>query len=136
MTRTADPVLQLHHLTRRFGDLAALSNVDIAVAAGSRHALIGSNGAGKTTLLQLVAGTLRPTSGTVIFRGQDITGLPTWRRARLGIGRAFQTPATLPTLTVTDNVIAGGWPHPTRPRRPPPLPGAGRTRRGAAGQRR
>jgi len=96
MTPPADPVLRLHHLTRHFGDLAALSNVDIAVAAGSRHALIGSNGAGKTTLLQLVAGTLRPTSGTVIFRGQDITGLPTWRRARLGIGRAFQTPATLP----------------------------------------
>jgi branched-chain amino acid transport system ATP-binding protein len=117
-TPTIGPVLAVHGLTRRFGHLTALSNVDLAVAAGSRHALIGPNGAGKTTLLHLIAGTLHPSSGRITFHDRDITRLPAHRRARLGIGRAFQTPAALTTLSVADNLIAGAWPHTRHPHRP------------------
>src|SRR5205814_8403784 len=82
----------LHYAHRR---LAAVDGVDLRVSVGARQALIGPNGAGKTTLLHLLAGTLRPTGGRIRFAGRDITGAGPARRARLGIGRSFQTPALL-----------------------------------------
>jgi len=78
--------------------------VSIEVTVGARHAVIGPNGAGKTTLLNLIAGTLRPTSGTITFGGHAITTLPAYARARHGIGRTWQHPAVFARLSVADNL--------------------------------
>ena len=105
------PLLSACGLTRRFGSLLAVDHVNLALAAGDRHALIGPNGAGKTTLLNLLAGTARPTAGRVILAGRDITRTTPARRARLGIGRTFQTPAVLESLTALDNLVVAAWRH-------------------------
>ena len=108
--------LSVVDLTVRFGAVAALNRVDLAVAEGERRALIGPNGAGKTTLLDVIAGELRPTQGSVHLGGRDATSLPPWRRARLGLGRTFQRSTLFSQLTVAENVtlavrarIRGGW---------------------------
>jgi branched-chain amino acid transport system ATP-binding protein len=98
-------LLALNGLGRRFGGLAAVHDVSIELATGTRHALIGPNGAGKTTLVNLIAGTLRPTSGTIVFNGHDITRQSGPARARLGIGRTWQHPAVFGRLTVTANLL-------------------------------
>ncbi len=97
-------LLHLDQIGRQFGGLAAVRDITLDVTAGSRHALIGPNGAGKTTLVNLIAGTLRPSSGTITFDGRDITRLPTTARARAGIGRTWQHPAIFSRLTVTANL--------------------------------
>ena len=91
-------------LTVRFGALAALNCVDVEVRSGERRAVIGPNGAGKTTLLNVIAGELRPTEGSVRLGGRDATALPTWRRARLGLGRTFQRSTLFGQLTVAENI--------------------------------
>ena len=91
-------------LTVRFGAVAALDRVDLEVASGERHALIGPNGAGKSTLLNVIAGELRPAAGSVRLGKRDATSLPTWRRARLGLGRTFQRSTLFGQLTVAENV--------------------------------
>lgn len=91
-------------LTVRFGAVAALDRVDLAVASGERRALIGPNGAGKTTLLNVIAGELRPETGSVRIGHRDATSLPPWRRARLGLGRTFQRSTLFSQLTVAENV--------------------------------
>ena len=91
-------------LTVRFGAVAALSGVSIAVSAGERRALIGPNGAGKTTLFNVIAGEQRPDHGAVALGGRDATNLPPWRRARLGLGRTFQRSTLFGKLTVADNL--------------------------------
>lgn len=83
-------IIETQELTLRFGPLIAVAGVNLDVRAGDIHAIIGPNGAGKTTLLNLIAGSLRPTSGSIRFCGQDITRLPIHRRAMLGISRSFQ----------------------------------------------
>jgi len=100
-------LLELHGVSRRFGELRAVDDVTLTVAEGARHALIGPNGAGKSTLFNLVGGALRPGTGTIRYAGQDITGLPEWRRARLGIARTFQHSSLLLSCTVLDNVLVG-----------------------------
>ncbi|NTV65015.1 MAG: ABC transporter ATP-binding protein [Oscillochloris sp.] len=100
----SDTIIQAVGLTRHFGGLRAVDGVDIAVAAGSMHAIIGPNGAGKTTLFNLLSGYLKPTSGRVLLRGRDITRLPLHRIAHLGIGRSFQITNVFPNLTVLENV--------------------------------
>lgn len=118
-------ILQLDGVTRTFGTLRAVDGVSLTVAEGARHALIGPNGAGKSTLFNLVGGSLRPTGGTVRFAGRDITGLPEWRRARLGISRTFQHSSVLLHCTVAENVLIGvqreagvaGWVLPVPRRR-------------------
>jgi branched-chain amino acid transport system ATP-binding protein len=97
-------LLHLDAVSRRFGGVDALQALDLDVAAGSRHAVIGPNGAGKTTLLNLIAGSLRPTSGRIIFDGQDITRVSAPARARGGVGRTFQHPAIFGRLTVAANL--------------------------------
>ena len=77
------------------------------VAAGEIVGLFGPNGAGKTTLFNIIAGGLRPNSGTVWLHGRDVTALPAWRRARLGIGRTFQVTRPFRDLTALENVLAG-----------------------------
>jgi branched-chain amino acid transport system ATP-binding protein len=96
--------LSVAGLTVRFGAVAALDNVDLEVASGERRAVIGPNGAGKTTLLSVIAGELRPASGTVRLGKRDATSLPAWRRARLGLGRTFQRSTLFSQLTVAENV--------------------------------
>lgn len=105
------PVLDLTHLTRRYGSLTAVDDVSLRLPAGARHAVIGPNGAGKTTLLNLIAGTDRPDHGTIALDGADITRTATALRSRLGIARSFQQPTVISELTVLDNVVLAGWPH-------------------------
>lgn len=100
-------LLEVSGLRKRFGGLKAVDGVDLAVQPGERRAVIGPNGAGKTTLFNLITGYLRPDAGTVTFGGQDVTGLPTHRVSRAGIGRAFQITSIFPGLTVHDNVQLG-----------------------------
>ena len=115
------PVLQVEQLGRRFGSITALHDVSIQVTAGARHAVIGPNGAGKTTLINLIAGTLRPTSGTIRLAGHDITGVPAYLRARQGIGRTWQHPAVFARLSVADNVTLALPTTDTRSRTEPVL---------------
>ena len=92
-------------VSRSFGGLTALSNVDLSLEPGERHAIIGPNGAGKTTLFNLIAGELAPTAGRISVFGQDVTRLPPERRAALGLARTFQVNTLFPNLTATENVL-------------------------------
>jgi branched-chain amino acid transport system ATP-binding protein len=98
------PILSVRGLSRRFGGLTAVSNVDFDLPAGELHAIIGPNGAGKTTFFNVISGFLRPSSGTVRFNGEDITGLPTHRISQLGMARTLQIKSVFNGLTVHDNV--------------------------------
>ena len=98
-------VLEAVHLVRDFGGVRAVNDVSLAVRHGTLTGLIGPNGAGKSTLLALLAGTLRPSSGTIIYQGQDITGMPAFRRARLGLVRTFQLASEFKRLTVLENLL-------------------------------
>ena len=97
-------LLETRGLTKRFGQLAAVQKMSLQVAPGERHALIGPNGAGKTTLFHLISGRVRPTEGSVSFRGADITGLAPHKIARLGMARSFQITNIFPRLSVRENV--------------------------------
>jgi branched-chain amino acid transport system ATP-binding protein len=100
-------LLATRGLDRRFGGVHAVRGVDIEVSPGEIVGLFGPNGAGKTTLFNLIAGSFRPDSGQVMLHGKDITGLPAWRRARLGIGRTFQVTRPFRDLTAIENLLAG-----------------------------
>jgi branched-chain amino acid transport system ATP-binding protein len=97
-------ILETKNLRREFGALIAVADVSIKVKAGSFHSIIGPNGAGKTTFFNLLSGNLKPTSGQVIFKGNDITKLPLHKTAHLGIGRSFQITNIFPSLTVIENI--------------------------------
>ena len=97
-------ILETHDLRKDFGGLVAVADVSIKVRTHSLHSIIGPNGAGKTTFFNLLSGNLQPTSGRVVFKGQDITRLPVHRTAHLGIGRSFQITNVFPSLTVLENV--------------------------------
>ena len=100
-------ILETRGLTRAFGGLMAVDHVDFAVHEGELRAIIGPNGAGKTTFFNLITGVLPPTHGQILFRGEDITGLPVHRISQKGIARTVQVTSIFPTLTVTDNVWLG-----------------------------
>jgi branched-chain amino acid transport system ATP-binding protein len=100
-------VLEARGLDKRFGGLHAVRGVDIEAATGELVGLFGPNGAGKSTLFNLIAGALRPGAGTIRLHGEDVTALPAWRRARLGIGRTFQVTRPFRDMTVLENVLAG-----------------------------
>jgi branched-chain amino acid transport system ATP-binding protein len=101
------PILAAAGIRRRFGALVVLDGVDFAVGAGDAVGIVGPNGAGKTTLLNVLSGALRPSAGTVSFRGADVTRASVARRCRLGIGRAHQVPRPFGDLTVFENVYVG-----------------------------
>lgn len=88
-------LIETRNLTKRFGGLAAVNNVDFMIEKGRINAIIGPNGAGKSTFFNLISGFHRPTSGTVLFKGIDITKLPANEIAGLGISRTFQTTSLL-----------------------------------------
>lgn len=100
-------LLEVRGLGKTFGGLDAVKGVDIDVPEGRITAIIGPNGAGKSTLFNLLAGFYRPTSGTVTFRGKDITGMKPHRTVREGIARTFQTTRLFEDATVLENVLAG-----------------------------
>jgi branched-chain amino acid transport system ATP-binding protein len=99
------PCLVLQNVSREFGGVKAVDNVNLTVRAGERHALIGPNGAGKTTLFNLISGEIRATAGRIIFFGADVTGLAPYRRAARGIARTFQITRLFPGLTVFENLL-------------------------------
>jgi branched-chain amino acid transport system ATP-binding protein len=100
-------LLETRNITQRFSGLTANSNVSISVGRGEIVGLIGPNGAGKSTLFNLIAGAFRPTEGTIIFDGEDVTDLPAAERCQRGIGRTFQVVKSFESMTVIENVIVG-----------------------------
>jgi branched-chain amino acid transport system ATP-binding protein len=101
------PILEGKGVTKYFGGLAAVSNVDFNVEQGEAFGLIGPNGAGKTTLFNLISAALTTKSGTIKFKGENITGLKPYKICRMGIARTFQTVKIFPDLPVISNVILG-----------------------------
>lgn len=112
------PAIVLDGISKCYGSVISLDNVSLTVREGTRHAVIGPNGAGKSTLFALVAGTIRPTSGTVRLFGEDVTRLPDHQRARRGLAKTFQHSSVFPSMTLLDNVVLAAerrHGHPTRP---------------------
>jgi branched-chain amino acid transport system ATP-binding protein len=101
---SAEPLLRVDQLVRRFGGIVATDHVSLDVAEGELHAIIGPNGAGKTTLISQLTGHLTPNSGSIRLAGRDISGLPAYRRCALGLARSFQITSLLPDFTAADNV--------------------------------
>jgi branched-chain amino acid transport system ATP-binding protein len=109
------PILQTIGLEKRFGGITAAHDVSLAIEKGARHALIGPNGAGKTTVINLLTGVLKPTAGSIMLGGKDITALPPHERVRLGMARTFQinqlflelTPLETIGLAVSERLGAG-----------------------------
>jgi len=102
-----DIILETRNLTREFKGFIAVNQVNLQVQCGHIHALIGPNGAGKTTCFNLLTKFLIPTSGQILFNGQDITSLESAQIARMGIIRSFQISAVFPHLSVLENVRIG-----------------------------
>jgi branched-chain amino acid transport system ATP-binding protein len=97
-------ILEVEGLSKRFGGFVALDAVDLHVDAGERLGLIGPNGSGKTTMINCISGALPCNGGRVVFKGQDITRLPAYRRVRLGITRSFQIPRPFRSMSVLENL--------------------------------
>lgn len=100
----ADMALELRGVTRLFGALAALTDINLSVRPGERRAVLGSNGAGKTTLFNCITGDFPPTSGIIRFFGEDVTRFPAYERIRRGLRRTYQISLLFGGLTVLDNV--------------------------------
>ena len=100
-------LLTLENLNKRYGALVVTDGVSFDVAKGEIVGILGPNGAGKTTLFNLVAGTVRPDSGSVIFKGQDISKGDAASRCKLGISRSFQVPHPFNGMTVFENILVG-----------------------------
>lgn len=100
----AEPVLEVSGLTKAFGGLVAVDNVDFVLPGGDLRAVIGPNGAGKTTFFNLVSGMTRADSGRVLFRGRDITGKAPHLISRMGIARTLQIKSVFGGLSVYENV--------------------------------
>ena len=106
--RPTEPMLlETTGLRKQFGGLTAVNGVDFAIPKGAIVALIGPNGAGKTTLFNMITGLYRPTSGTIVFDGRNLTGLKPHQIVHAGIGRTFQNIRLFPNMSVLDNVLVG-----------------------------
>jgi branched-chain amino acid transport system ATP-binding protein len=104
---TEDLLIDVRLLRKEFGGLVAVADVDFAVERGSISSLIGPNGAGKTTLFNMITGAYTPTSGEIVFDGQEIGGLAQHEITALGIGRTFQNIRLFGTMTSLENVLVG-----------------------------
>ena len=100
-------MLEIQNLTKRFGGLSAVHDISISFEKNRINAIIGPNGAGKTTFFNLISGAIPPTSGKIMFDGQDVTGLRADQVAQLGISRTFQTTTLFDRASVLDNLIVG-----------------------------
>ncbi len=98
------PLLEVRGISKRFGGLAALSDINLTVEEGSVHAIIGPNGAGKSTLLNVLVGLIEPDQGEVVFDGRPLAGITPHDIIQLGIARVFQTPQIFPGMTLLQNV--------------------------------
>jgi len=101
----AEPLLQVQHLVKRFGALAATDDASFDVQRGEVHALIGPNGAGKTTLIHQISGALAPDAGRIVFDGQDLTRLSMAQRVQAGLVRSYQITSIFKRLSVLDNTV-------------------------------
>jgi branched-chain amino acid transport system ATP-binding protein len=99
--------LQIQNIHKDFSGLKVLTGVDFAVQAKQRHAVIGPNGAGKTTLFNIISGRFRASSGSILFKGQDISAQPAHVRNRQGVSRSFQITNVFQELTVFENIRSG-----------------------------
>jgi len=102
-------MLKVSNLQVKYGQIAAITDVSFEVPAGKIVCLIGANGAGKTTTLRAVSGLEKPAGGTVIFKGQDITGIPAHQLVARGISHVPEGRKIFPTLTVRENLEMAGW---------------------------
>jgi branched-chain amino acid transport system ATP-binding protein len=100
-------ILKLDRLSKNFAGLAALKDVSFEVEEGGLFGLIGPNGAGKTTLLSIIAGSIQPTSGSIVFQGHEISGAKSYHAVRVGIARTHQIPKPFRGLSVLENVEVG-----------------------------
>ena len=100
-------ILQVENLDLFYGDAQALDGVSLVVEEGELVAIVGANGAGKSSLIRTIAGIERPRAGTIRFRGQDITGLPSYRICNLGVGQVAEGRQIFPSLTVEENLEMG-----------------------------
>jgi branched-chain amino acid transport system ATP-binding protein len=103
------PLLELKELTKRFGGLLAVDSLTLSVGDSETVSIIGPNGAGKTTVFNLITGFHQPTSGEILFRGQQLVGRKPYEIALAGIGRTFQIVKPLQGLTVFENVLVGAF---------------------------
>lgn len=102
-----NPILRLEGVSISFGGIIAADNVAFSVMPGEAHGLIGPNGAGKSTLMNIISGILTADSGKVYFAEKDLSNVPAYDRARMGIGRTFQTPRFLQRSNILDNMLVG-----------------------------
>lgn len=100
-----EPIVSIKRVSKRFGGLLALHDVTFDLPAGAIMGLMGPNGAGKTTLVNVICGIYKPDSGTIIFKGKDISRLPAHKVCHLGIARTYQIPQPFGELTVLQNVM-------------------------------
>jgi branched-chain amino acid transport system ATP-binding protein len=100
-----EPLLRLHGVCKSFGGIQAVHSISFDVEPGESVGLVGPNGAGKTTLFNCVCGQLRPESGDIVFDGTPLSGLPTYKRARLGIGRTYQKVEVFTDMSVRDHLM-------------------------------
>jgi branched-chain amino acid transport system ATP-binding protein len=97
----------MEQVSKRYGQLQVTDNVSLSVEGGEALGIIGPNGAGKTTIFNLIAGTIQPDAGRIVFDGQDVSGRPARTRCHLGIGRSFQIPHPFVGMTTYENVLVG-----------------------------
>lgn len=109
-----ESILEVRNINKHFGGLKALDDVSFGIEEGRISSLIGPNGAGKTTMFNVVAGALRPDSGTVTFMSHDITRMRPYQVASKGIARTYQLKTLFPNLTVSDNIMGGMLKDPGR----------------------
>ncbi|MBL4599697.1 MAG: ABC transporter ATP-binding protein [Rhizobiaceae bacterium] len=102
-------ILEVRNVSKRFGGLQALDDVNLSVEEGSIHAIIGPNGAGKSTLLNCFVGRLMPDTGTVLFQGKSLLGKKPHEINQLGVSRVFQTPEIFTDLTILENVMIAAF---------------------------
>ena len=100
-----DPLLELDHVTKRFGRVVIAEDLSFAVGPGDTVGIVGPNGAGKTSLFGLISGDLSPDAGEISFAGRTVTKLAAAARCRLGIGRTYQVPRPFADMTVFENVL-------------------------------
>lgn len=100
-------ILKCSGLTKKFGGLTAIDNIDLELFKGEILGLIGPNGSGKTTLVNMISGNIKPTKGDVFFKDKSLRGLKTYQRGRLGISRTYQIVKPFPGMTVLDNIAIG-----------------------------
>lgn len=99
------PCLVVENLTKNFGGLRAVDGVNLTIDPGERRVLMGPNGAGKTTLFNMISGIYPASEGRILFFEKDVTALPPYRRASLGIARTYQITNLFPNLTVAENIL-------------------------------